>query len=141
MLVCLAVYMSIISESQEGKILSIWWPIASFVATGLEHSIANMFAVPSALMLLGGGHHYGGRDPQELAFTYKDFRGDSYLLNFTDMSQVEFRHTSAFPHFGDFIAWNLIPVTVGNMMGGVWLGVVFYYVFLTPRAQNPPSHD
>jgi formate/nitrite transporter FocA (FNT family) len=137
----MAVYMATISESQEGKILSIWWPITAFLVTGLEHSVANMFTLPACFMLLGS-NTYGGRDPTELSFNYTDFRGDVYLIDMANRSLMDIRHTyTGFPNFGDFIAWNLIPVTLGNILGGALLGAVLFYIFLTPMTDNPPSRD
>jgi formate/nitrite transporter FocA (FNT family) len=174
----MAVYMATISESQEGKILSIWWPITAFLVTGLEHSVANMFTLPACFMLLvrpglvlcfallfrplsspsftlpcssthsppsdpgQGSNTYGGRDPTELSFNYTDFRGDVYLIDMANRSLMDIRHTyTGFPNFGDFIAWNLIPVTLGNILGGALLGAALFYIFLTPMTDNPPSRD
>jgi formate/nitrite transporter len=46
-LVCLAVWGAIISDSAQGKILSIIFPITTFVALGFEHSVANMYFLPA----------------------------------------------------------------------------------------------
>ncbi|KAK5112196.1 hypothetical protein LTR85_011629 [Meristemomyces frigidus] len=45
-LVCLAVFMSISSREIVSKIISIWWPIMTFVGLGMDHVIANMFLIP-----------------------------------------------------------------------------------------------
>ncbi len=45
-LVCLAVWLTLAARTVSGKILAIIWPIAGFVALGLEHSIANMYLLP-----------------------------------------------------------------------------------------------
>lgn len=87
MLVCLAVIMSIASKSVMGKILGIYFPIMVFVASGYEHSVANMYFLPAGLIAKG-----------------------------------EF--TSGF--FGMFN--NLIPVTIGNIIGGLLI------VLLHPKA-------
>ena len=80
-LVCMSLFMAISSDAVIGKLLCLWWPVFTFVAIGFEHSIANMFYIPMALM-------EQTRDPT-----------------------VKF-------NFGDFIAFNLIPVTLGNIVGG-----------------------
>ena len=49
-LVCLAVWLSLSARSVSGKIQTIVWPIASFVLLGLEHSIANMYFFPQAML-------------------------------------------------------------------------------------------
>lgn len=50
-LVCLAVWMSYAAKDVTGKMLAIWVPVMCFVALGMEHSIANMFFIPSAIFL------------------------------------------------------------------------------------------
>jgi formate/nitrite transporter len=52
-LVCLAVWLSFAARSATDKILCILWPVTTFVALGLEHSVANMFLLP--LGMLAGG--------------------------------------------------------------------------------------
>ena len=54
-LVCLAVWLSYSSQSISGKIISIVFPITAFVACGFEHSIANMYFIPKAILLLEYG--------------------------------------------------------------------------------------
>lgn len=48
-LVCLAVWLSFAARSSTDKILGVLWPVAAFVALGLEHSVANMFLFPAGL--------------------------------------------------------------------------------------------
>ncbi len=57
MLVCLAVWLTLAARTVTGKILAIIWPIASFVLLGLEHSVANMYLIPQAMLagMAGGG--------------------------------------------------------------------------------------
>ncbi|MEM8647192.1 MAG: formate/nitrite transporter family protein [Pseudomonadota bacterium] len=50
MLVCLAVWLALAARTVTGKILAILWPITSFVALGLEHSVANMYLLPQGLL-------------------------------------------------------------------------------------------
>lgn len=49
-LVCLAVWLAVSARSAMGMILSIVWPVSAFVALGLEHSIANLYLIPAAMM-------------------------------------------------------------------------------------------
>ncbi|WP_416437554.1 formate/nitrite transporter family protein [Phnomibacter sp. MR] len=51
MMVCLAVWMAYASDRISGKVILIWMPVMAFVALGWEHSIANMFFIPTAMML------------------------------------------------------------------------------------------
>ena len=89
MLVCLAVIMCIASKTIEGKILGIYFPIMTFVASGYEHSVANMYFLPAGLMVQG-----------------------------------KFMH-SFFTIFN-----NLIPVTIGNIIGGLLI------VLLHPKVEE-----
>jgi formate/nitrite transporter len=89
MLVCLAVIMCIASRTVIGKIFGIYFPIMAFVASGYEHSVANMYFLPIGLMVKG-----------------------------------EF--TSGF--FSMFN--NLIPVTIGNIIGGLLI------VLLHPKVEE-----
>lgn len=50
LLVCLAVWLSIAARSIAGKIQAIIWPISCFVLLGLEHSVANMYFFPQAML-------------------------------------------------------------------------------------------
>ncbi|HDP95315.1 MAG TPA: formate/nitrite transporter family protein [Candidatus Aminicenantes bacterium] len=50
-LVCLAVWMALSSRDTVGKVFAIFFPIMAFVASGFEHSIANMFFIPMGLLL------------------------------------------------------------------------------------------
>lgn len=89
MLVCLAVIMCIASKTVTGKIFGIYFPIMAFVASGFEHSVANMYFLPVALMVKG-------------EFISKFFT----IFN------------------------NLIPVTIGNIIGGLLI------VLLHPKAEK-----
>jgi formate transporter len=50
-LVCTAVWVALAGRSVTDKLLAIVLPIAAFVAAGFEHSIANMYLIPTAMML------------------------------------------------------------------------------------------
>ena len=50
-LVCMAVYMASGCSTMIGKMTAVWFPISAFVALGLDHSVANMFIMPAALLL------------------------------------------------------------------------------------------
>ena len=89
MLVCLAVIMCIASRTVSGKIFGIYFPIMTFVASGFEHSVANMYFLPVGLMAKGACI-------------------SDYLSVFN----------------------NLIPVTIGNILGGLLV------VLLHPRIER-----
>jgi len=48
-MVCLAVFLAGAAQDMSGKLIAIWFPISTFVAIGLEHSVANLFILPAAL--------------------------------------------------------------------------------------------
>jgi len=50
-MVSLAVFLAGASNDLVGKLVGVWFPISTFVAIGLEHSVANMFIMPAALLL------------------------------------------------------------------------------------------
>ena len=100
-LVCLAVWLSYSARSTTDKVLAVLFPVAAFVAAGFEHCVANMFFVPYALLL----------DPS-VATPEQATR----LANLT---------------WGHFFWRNLLPVTLGNIVGGAGLvGVTYWLVYL-----------
>jgi formate transporter len=106
-LVCLAVWLCFSSKSISGKILAIIFPISAFVALGFEHSIANIYFILKALLIFSFDTNY-----------IQIFLGQS-LSNFESISWY------------NFIFHNLIPVTIGNVLGGgVLVGAVYWFVYL-----------
>jgi len=107
-LVCLAVWLCYSARSAAVKILCIVFPITAFVAAGFEHSIANMYFVPMGICLL----KYG--DP-------------AFLQSAQGYSSISWHN---------FIFHNLIPVTIGNIVGGAGLvGLVYWFVYLRKSAK------
>jgi formate transporter len=106
-LVCLAVWLCFSSRSIAGKIASIVFPITAFVASGFEHSIANMYFIPEAILVLN--------------------HGDAKFLAMLNTSGNKYESVS----WGNYILNNLVPVTIGNIIGGaVLVGLVYWFVFL-----------
>jgi formate transporter len=50
-LVCMAVWMALAGRSVVDKAVAIVFPISAFVATGFEHSVANMYLISLAMLL------------------------------------------------------------------------------------------
>jgi formate/nitrite transporter len=100
-LVCLAVLMAFSSKSMPGKVIGIFLPIWLFVASGFEHSIANMYYIPAGL----------------LAKTTDVFAAASGL----DGAAL------AGLNLQNFFLGNLLPVTIGNFIGGSLLVGGLYY--------------
>ena len=102
-LVCLAVWMCFAARSVTEKILAIVFPITAFVACGFEHSIANMFFIPMGIAVAGQAEVV-----QAAGATA------SQIANVNVLGLVQ----------------NLIPVTIGNVIGGTSVGVVYWLIFL-----------
>ena len=110
-LVCLAVWLSYSARTTADRILAIVPPISAFVAAGFEHSIANMYFVPLGLLI-------AGLDPGFVA---------AHDLG---------RHAQALS-WSTFLRGNLLPVTIGNVIGGtVLVGGVYWFVYLRPRRET-----
>ena len=92
-LVCLAVFMATAARDIPGKLLACYVPIMTFVASGFEHSIANMYFIPTGLFISGSS---STADP---ALTWYNF-----------------------------LITNLVPVTLGNIVGGVvFVALAYWY--------------
>jgi len=103
-LVVLAVWMSFAGRSLTDKIAGIILPITAFVASGFEHSVANMFFVPFGLLV--------SRRPE-------------MALALPAGAPLE---TLTWP---SFILHSLIPSTLGNIVGGVlFVGLLYWYVYI-----------
>ena len=103
-LVCLAVWMAVAAKDIIGKIFGIYFPIMAFVASGFEHSVANMYFIPMGLLLKGNASVVA-------AAGLADKLGNLTLK-------------------GLFVN-NLIPVTLGNIVGGsICVATVYWLVYL-----------
>lgn len=106
-LVCLAVWLTYGARTTTDKILAIVPPIAAFVAVGFEHSVANMYFIPMGLYI-----------KQDESFV-AGLEGAPDLSNLT---------------WGSFLGDNLLPVTLGNIIGGgLMVGLVYWWVYLRGR--------
>lgn len=108
-LVCLAVWLTYSARSTIDKILAIVFPITAFVAAGFEHSVANMYFVPYALFI-------NDFDPGFVAAVGDKVQNLDLLT------------------WQSFLVRNLIPVTIGNVIGGaVLVAAVYWAIFLRPE--------
>ena len=112
-LVCLAVWLCYSARSTADKILAIVPPIAAFVASGFEHSVANMYFIP-----------YGRLVKHDHAFV-------GSLAKAPDLSHLTWAR----------FAWaNLLPVTLGNILGGaVMVGAIYWFIYLREPAKRAES--
>jgi len=109
LMVCIAVYQANTAQDTAGRILGIFFPIMGFVLAGFEHCVADMYYVPAGI------------------FAYMN-------PAYTDMIDAAGINTALLT-FGDFIAANLIPVTLGNIVGGVLVGATMYACHRTKSAK------
>ncbi|MEQ8211504.1 MAG: formate transporter FocA [Lacipirellulaceae bacterium] len=106
-LVCLAVWLCYSARSTTDKILAILFPITAFVAAGFEHSVANMYFVPAGLFV-------------------KSF-AEEHFWEIVDKTSTEFVGLN----WENFLVANLLPVTLGNIVGGsLMVGLVYWFVYL-----------
>jgi formate/nitrite transporter len=111
-LVCLAIWLTYGAHTTTDKILAVVPPITAFVAMGFEHSVANMYFIPLGLLVK---------------------RDEAFISSAPGVPDVSGLDWQAF--FFD----NLLPVTIGNVIGGgVLVGVVYWFVYLRPR-RIPPT--
>ncbi|TKB46808.1 formate transporter FocA [Ferrimonas sediminicola] len=94
LLVCLGVWMSFSTKDPLGKALLLMLPVAMFVSTGFEHSIANLFLVPLGIAI---------RHSQDAVDWLRLGLDPSHFAHLT---------------LGNFLKNNLLPVTLGNIIGG-----------------------
>lgn len=123
-LVCLAVWLTFSARSTADKILGIIFPITAFVAAGFEHSIANMYFIPMGLLIKS----YAGPAFWQLKAVVDSGLSPEKLAGLT---------------WGNFFVKNLLPVTLGNIIGGaLMVGLVYWFAYLRPRHQHvaePPA--
>ena len=103
-LVCAAVFISMMGTTVADKLLGLYFPIMLFVLGGFEHSVANMYYIPAGL--------FAAAKPEYAALAAA--QGIS-LDGLTWQS---------------FFLGNLLPVTVGNVLGGAALGVLLWGAYL-----------
>ncbi len=109
-LVCLAIWLCSSARSTTDKILAIIFPISAFVAAGFEHSIANMYFIPIGLFVKVWA-------PQ--AFWEAIGKTPADFASLT---------------WGAFFLKNLLPVTIGNIIGGAgFVGLVYWFAYLRPQ--------
>lgn len=92
-MVCLGVVMAMTSQSTVGKVVAMWLPILTFFAQGFEHSVVNMFLIPTGILL------------------------------------------GAKVSLADWWLWNQLPVTLGNLAGGLLFTGLFLYWTYAPSKE------
>lgn len=110
-LVCLAVWMATGAKDIVGKIMAIFFPIWLFITSGFEHSVANMYYIPAGILAKANPAWVAeaakyGVTPEKLAH----LNWNTFFIN------------------------NLIPVTLGNIVGGGILVAGVYWFAYTDQA-------
>lgn len=111
-LVCMAVWMTFSARSTMDKIAAIIFPITAFVAAGFEHSIANMYFIPIGLMI-----------------KYLDPAATEKIVAATNLNLDKLT-------INNFLLNNLLPVTIGNIIGGAVLVAGIYWMIFLRNAEK-----
>jgi formate/nitrite transporter len=105
--VCIAVLMAAAAKDIAGKVFAIFFPILAFVVSGYEHCVANMYYIPAAI--------FAAADPA-----------------YVQAAQTAYGYTAAqleALNWSNFFINNLVPVTLGNIVGGmVFVGLPLYLI-------------
>lgn len=103
--VCIAVLMAAAAKDVAGKLWACFFPIMAFVVCGYEHCVANMYYIPAGIFA-AGNEKFAGRAISEYGYTVDQLAE----LNWTN-----------------FFVVNQIPVTLGNIVGGmIFVGLILY---------------
>lgn len=109
-LVCLASWMCSAARSVTDKILSVLFPISGFVAMGFEHCVANMYMIPIGIV--------AAQDPA--------------ILEAAGYTAADLQNLDAAGFFN-----NLVPVTLGNIVGGAgFVALVYYFIYLRGKGEG-----
>ena len=95
--VCAAVLMAAMAKDMAGKIMAIFFPIMSFVIGGFEHCVANMYYIPAGIFAAGN-------------VTYAEIAAKEYGITKDQLASL---------NWGTFFVNNELPVTIGNIIGGM----------------------
>ncbi len=105
-LVCVAVWLTLGARTTTDKIMAIIFPITAFVSAGFEHSIANMYYIGFGLLI-------------------KEFDADFVSAQGLGVDDLTVK---------SFMIDNLLPVTLGNIIGGsVMVAIIYWFVYLRPQ--------
>ena len=107
-LVCLAVWMSFGAKDGVSKAACIFFPIWVFVASGFEHSIANMYYIPAGII--------AKFNP---SYVSKALESGASQTGIDSLNVLR------------MFTRNLIPVTIGNIIGGcIFVGLAYWFIYL-----------
>ena len=119
-LVCLAVWMSTAAKDIVSKIFAIFFPILLFITSGFEHSVANMYYIPAGILAKSNPVYV-----QQAIEQYGVSAANIENLNWINM-----------------VFNNLVPVTLGNIVGGAFFVGIFYSIgYLFNRSRKGTTSD
>jgi len=105
--VCIAVLMAASSRDIAGKVWAIFFPIMAFVVSGYEHCVANMYYIPAGIFAAANE-------------TYVQTAMETYGYTAAQLEQLT---------WGNMLLNNLLPVTLGNIAGGMlFVGLPLYFI-------------
>ena len=105
--VCIAVLMGAAAKDIAGKVWAIFFPIMAFVVSGYEHCVANMYYIPAGIFAASNK-------------AYVQAAESAYGITADQLASL---------NWGSMIVKNLIPVTLGNIVGGmVLVGLPLYLI-------------
>jgi len=113
-LVCLAVWMAFGAKDVTGKIFAIFFPIWLFITSGFEHSVANMYYIPAGIIA----------------------KSNSLLAEAAVKHGMTAEKLAALNWKGFFVN-NLVPVTLGNIVGGgLFVAAVYWFCYIRTGKKN-----
>ena len=105
--VCIAVLMAAAAKDVAGKVWAIFFPIMAFVVSGYEHCVANMYYIPAGIFAAAN---------------------EAYVQTAMEAYGYTAQQLSAL-NWGNMLVNNLLPVTLGNIVGGmVFVGLPLYLI-------------
>ncbi len=115
-IVCLGVWVMYAAKDIAGKVLAGFFPIFAFVISGYEHSVANMYYIPAGIFAKANHLYVEASHLQAEALSTLTWRG--FFIN------------------------NLIPVTIGNIIGGsLFVGAMYWYIFKSDTQNKSAVHN
>jgi formate transporter len=109
-LVCLAVWMCYGARTTTDRVVTVIFPISAFAAAGFEHCVANMYFIPMGLLIKAGA-------PEAFWISIGRTAADFPALTWSN-----------------FLIGNLLPVTIGNIIGGgVMVAAVYWFIYRRPK--------
>lgn len=105
--VCGAVLMAAVAKDAGGKVWAIFFPILAFVVSGFEHCVANMYYIPAGIIAMNNDK-------------YVQVAMEKYGYSAEQLAELNWQN---------FFVNSSIPVTLGNIVGGMGLGIVLYLIY------------